>query len=49
MHADPTAVSSAFGLHVPLLEPDDLLACYKSVVGKEIEEKITPLLSCLWL
>lgn len=29
MHADPTAVSSAFGLHVPLLEIDDVLDCYE--------------------
>lgn len=25
MHADPTAISAAFGLHVPLLEVDDVI------------------------
>ena len=31
MHADPTAVSAAFGLHVPLLEIDDVLDVYETV------------------
>ncbi|MDR2110544.1 MAG: L-fucose/L-arabinose isomerase family protein [Spirochaetaceae bacterium] len=39
MHADPSAVSAAFGLHVPLIEPDYLLACYTQVTEREIEEK----------
>ncbi len=39
MHADPTAVSAAFGLHVPLLEIDDVVKEYKKVTQKEIEEK----------
>ncbi len=29
MHADPTAITSTFGLHVPLIEPTDLLAHYR--------------------
>ena len=39
MHADPTMVSAAFGLHVPLLEPDDLLSCLNDVTDTEIAEK----------
>lgn len=39
MHADPTAVSSAFGLHVPLLEVEDVVALYKEVTEDEIAEK----------
>lgn len=40
MHADPTAISKAFNLHIPLLEIEDLVECYNEVSGKEIEEKI---------
>lgn len=40
MHADPTAVSAAFGLHVPLLEVDDVLELYDTVTEEEIAEKI---------
>lgn len=40
MHADPTAVSAAFGLHVPLLEVDDAVAEYNAVTDAEIAEKI---------
>lgn len=40
MHADPTAISSAFGVHVPLIEIADLAACYKQVTDAEIKEKI---------
>ena len=39
MHADPAAVSAAFGLHSPLLEPDDLLACLADVTESETDEK----------
>ncbi len=39
MHADPTAVSSAFGLHVPLLEVEDVVSLYKEVTEDEIAEK----------
>ena len=41
MHADPTAVSGAFGLHVPLLEVDDVLELYETVTEEEIQEKIS--------
>lgn len=40
MHADPTAVSAAFGLHVPLLEVDDVLDLYETVTEEEIQAKI---------
>ena len=40
MHADPTAVSAAFGLHVPLLEIDDAVEVYKTVTEEEILKKI---------
>lgn len=40
MHADPTAISAAFGLHIPLLEVDDALELYNTVTDKEILEKI---------
>ena len=40
MHADPTAVSAAFGLHVPLLEIDDVLDVYGTVTEEEIQAKI---------
>ena len=36
MHADPTAISSKFGVHVPLLEVDDLEAMYRAVKEDEI-------------
>ena len=39
MHADPTAVSSAFGLHVPLLEIDDVVRLYRTVTEEEIKAK----------
>ena len=40
MHADPTAISSTFGLHVPLLEVDDVIELYQQVTESEIAEKI---------
>lgn len=40
MHADPTALSAAFGLHVPLLEVDDVLELYNNVTEEEIQRKI---------
>lgn len=40
MHADPTAVSNAFGLHVPLLEIDDVLEVYDTVTEDEVMDKI---------
>lgn len=46
MHADPTAVSRAFGVHVPLLEVDDVLKLYKTVTEDEIAEKERLILEC---
>lgn len=40
MHADPTAISAAFGVHVPLLEVDDVLELYDTVTEEEIQAKI---------
>ncbi len=45
MHADPTAISSAFGLHVPLLEIDDAVAVYNEVTEEEIKAKSELILS----
>lgn len=39
MHADPTAISKTFGLHVPLFEPDDIYALCKTVTEEEIKAK----------
>ncbi len=39
MHADPTAVMSAFGCHVPLLEPHDLMRHYRQADPGAVEEK----------
>ena len=39
MHADPTAISSAFGVHVPLLEIEDVVEVYESVTEEEIAVK----------
>ena len=39
MHADPTAISAAFGLHVPLLEIEDVIEHYETVTEEEIKEK----------
>ncbi|WP_343248435.1 L-fucose/L-arabinose isomerase family protein [Diplocloster hominis] len=46
MHADPTAIADAFGVHVPLLEVDDVLAVYETVTEEEIEEKSRLILEC---
>lgn len=40
MHADPTAISAAFGVHVPLLEIDDMVEVYNAITEAEIQEKI---------
>lgn len=40
MHADPTAVAGAFGLHVPLLEADALAARYQAASEAAVREKI---------
>ena len=39
MHADPTAVSAAFGVHVPLYEVDDIIKTLQTVTDGEIKEK----------
>ncbi len=39
MHADPTAVAAAFGLHIPLLEIDDVVREYEAVTEEEIASK----------
>ncbi|HML46434.1 MAG TPA: L-fucose/L-arabinose isomerase family protein [Clostridia bacterium] len=46
MHADPTAVSAAFGVHVPLLEVDDLLALHEQVDEAAVREKAALILEC---
>jgi L-arabinose isomerase len=40
MHTDPTAISSAFGVHVPLLEIEDAVRLHKDVTEEEIAAKI---------
>ena len=40
MHADPTAISAAFGIHVPLLEIDDVVKVYNEITEEEIQAKI---------
>ena len=40
MHADPTAISAAFGIHVPLLEIDDIVKVYNEITEEEIQSKI---------
>lgn len=39
MHADPTAIASAFGVHVPLIEVDDVIRLYNTITEVEIERK----------
>lgn len=39
MHADPTAIAAAFGVHVPLIEIDDLLQAYEEVTSAEVADK----------
>ena len=41
MHADPTALSATFGLHIPLLEVDDVIDLYNTVTEEEIKAKIS--------
>ena len=40
MHSDPTMVSAAFGIHVPLLEVDSMVEEYEAVTDSEIENKV---------
>ena len=44
MHADPTAISAAFDVHIPLLEVDDLKVVFDSCSEEEIEKKKTVIL-----
>ena len=44
MHADPTAISAAFGVHVPLLEIDDIVREYEAVTCQEQDKKIKQIL-----
>lgn len=46
MHADPTAVSEAFGIHIPLLEVDDVITIYDEVTEEEIKEKSALIQEC---
>ena len=39
MHADPTAITAAFGSHVVLCEPDDILRHYRTADADAIEAK----------
>jgi len=39
MHCDPTAVTRAFGCHVPLLEPHDVLRHYEAADGDPVAGK----------
>ena len=39
MHADPTAIAAAFGVHVPLLEPEEVLELAKQVTEAEIDAR----------
>lgn len=39
MHADPTAISAAFGVHVPLIEVDDMIKLYNTITDEEVAAK----------
>jgi L-arabinose isomerase len=45
MHADPTAITSAFGCHVPLIEPHDLMRHYQATAPAAIDAKKKQILS----
>lgn len=40
MHTDPTAIAKTFGVHVPLLEIDDVIELYQNITEDEVREKI---------
>ncbi|HQB05186.1 MAG TPA: L-fucose/L-arabinose isomerase family protein [Sphaerochaeta sp.] len=40
MHVDPVTVTSVFGVHVPLLEIDDVLQIYRAVSEKDIQVRM---------
>lgn len=39
MHTDPTAIAATFGVHVPLLEIEDVVRLYDTVTEDQIAEK----------
>lgn len=39
MHADPTAITAAFGAHIVLVEPDDILRHYRAAAEVGVAEK----------
>ncbi|TVR36040.1 MAG: arabinose isomerase [Spirochaetaceae bacterium] len=38
MHTDPALITRSFGCHVALVEPDDILVCYRNVTAEQIKE-----------
>lgn len=40
MHTDPTAAAAAFGIHVPLLETDEITQIYEKITEEKIKEKM---------
>ena len=38
MHTDPTLITGAFGCHVVLTEPDDILKHYRHVTGADVQK-----------
>ena len=40
MHSNPTAIAKAFGVHVPLLEVDQVAEIYKNVDENKVKEKV---------
>lgn len=46
MHTDPTAFSAAFGVHVPLLEVDDVIEQFETITEGEILEEEKLILEC---
>ncbi len=46
MHADPAELSSVFGIHIPLLEIDDVCRIFQEVPQEEAEGKRSLILEC---
>ncbi len=46
MHADPAELSSVFGIHIPLLEIDDVCRIFREVPQEEAEGKRSLILEC---
>lgn len=40
MHADPTSLSKTFGIHVPLIEVDEIVSLYEQVTAEETNRYI---------